>query len=390
MQGHTGAAATYRWAEPVFTLDGPRVSSGHRYRADSYSCHDFKAETPQTTITAGLLVRSGTRDTRKVRQPSREPPSLQVSPLIWRGPSKRGTRETALCTSRSTPRCAEASLRHHLCKLKLSMPPAQVNTPSNWIKLANFPGCIDQAKVDTFDGRAPDKDNEWTLTLPPWLPGSEHAVLRWEWTAVQQVNNIEFYVSCADVKIVGTAEAPDSSFLAKVMPLSTFTGTSHLPADAGAYRKVTGRHSFEPGTHRSTDRLTLCSLRALPGLQRRVRPRVHGWPCRGILQRRGRIALTFAAAVAAVTALALAAAAAAARVALSATSALTAARFALAAACRDARAPGAHGVGLVRDRRHHSPATRRIHRCSPLQFNSPCALPVLSLCSPCDLPVISL
>ena len=53
MQGHTGAAATYRWAEPVFTLDGPRVSSGHRYRADSYSCHDFKAETPQTTITAG-------------------------------------------------------------------------------------------------------------------------------------------------------------------------------------------------------------------------------------------------------------------------------------------------------------------------------------------------
>ena len=138
-------------------------------------------------------------------------------------------------------------MRHrHLCKLKLSMqtrPPAQVDAPSNWIKLADFPGCIDQAKVSTFDGRAPDQYNEWTLALPSWLPGSEHAVLRWEWTSVQQVSNIEFYVGCADVKIVGTAETPDSSFLAKVTPVSAFTGTSHLPADAGAYRKVSDRHS---------------------------------------------------------------------------------------------------------------------------------------------------
>ena len=53
------------------------------------------------------------------------------------------------------------------------------------------------------------------------------------------MTNIEFYVTCADVKVRGTAEVPDSSFLAKVTPLSAFTGTSHLPADAGAYRKVT-------------------------------------------------------------------------------------------------------------------------------------------------------
>ena len=60
---------------------------------------------------------------------------------------------------------------------------------------------------------------------------------------MQQVSNIEFYVGCADVKVVGTAEVPDSSFLAKVTPVSAFTGTSHLPADAGAYRKVSDRHS---------------------------------------------------------------------------------------------------------------------------------------------------
>ena len=49
MQGHTSRTAT----EPVFTLNGPMSHSGHSYRADSYRCHDFKAETPQTIITAG-------------------------------------------------------------------------------------------------------------------------------------------------------------------------------------------------------------------------------------------------------------------------------------------------------------------------------------------------
>ena len=53
MQGHTSASATYRWNEPVFTLNGPMAHNAHSYRTDSYRCHDFKAETPQTTITAG-------------------------------------------------------------------------------------------------------------------------------------------------------------------------------------------------------------------------------------------------------------------------------------------------------------------------------------------------
>ena len=53
MQGNTGAGATYRWAEPAFTLNGPMTHNGHPYRTDSYSCHDFKAELLQTTITAG-------------------------------------------------------------------------------------------------------------------------------------------------------------------------------------------------------------------------------------------------------------------------------------------------------------------------------------------------
>ena len=57
MLGHTSATATYRWNEPVFTLNGPISHNGHSYRADSYRCHDFKAETPQTTVTAGAGLR---------------------------------------------------------------------------------------------------------------------------------------------------------------------------------------------------------------------------------------------------------------------------------------------------------------------------------------------
>ena len=58
MQGNTCVSATYRWAEPAFTLNGPEFNgpmthNGHPYRVDSYNCHDFKAEAPQTTITAG-------------------------------------------------------------------------------------------------------------------------------------------------------------------------------------------------------------------------------------------------------------------------------------------------------------------------------------------------
>ena len=64
MQGHTSATATYRWNEPVFTLDGPMSHNGHAYRVDSYRCHDFKAETPQTIITAGASLAGSRVDPR--------------------------------------------------------------------------------------------------------------------------------------------------------------------------------------------------------------------------------------------------------------------------------------------------------------------------------------
>lgn len=57
-------------------------------------------------------------------------------------------------------------------------------------------------------------------------------MLRWEWTAHQQVTNIEFYVQCADVTI--QSGAPPT----KPSPMTAIAGIEHLPSDAKEYRKV--------------------------------------------------------------------------------------------------------------------------------------------------------
>ena len=172
MTGHTSETADYRWREPPFTLNGPMTHSSHAYRADSYACHDFASESPQTTLTAGASL-----------------------DLEW------------VLEARHPGDCA----------LYISYD-ENTDVPTSWIKLGDFPGCVDQATFPTFDGVAPPQDNKWTLTLPSWLPSSDHAVLRWEWMAVQQVVNVEFYTTCADVKIVGTSEST-ADFLSKVSPV---------------------------------------------------------------------------------------------------------------------------------------------------------------------------
>merc|ERR1711920_294769 len=60
----------------------------------------------------------------------------------------------------------------------------------------------------------------------------DHCVLRWEWTAHQQVSNIEFYTQCADVTILSD-KPPTVPY-----PMTAISGIEHLPSDAGAYRDV--------------------------------------------------------------------------------------------------------------------------------------------------------
>jgi len=54
--------------------------------------------------------------------------------------------------------------------------------------------------------------------------------LRWEWTAHQQVVNIEFYVQCADIRIISNAGPT------KPNPVVAISGIEHLPPSASSYR----------------------------------------------------------------------------------------------------------------------------------------------------------
>jgi len=83
------------------------------------------------------------------------------------------------------------------CSIWLSYDTNNIDSPVNWIKLKDIPGCLSPNGID-----APLGINRYSLKLPEFLPSCEHCVLRWEWYAVQQVSNVEFYVNCIDIKII--------------------------------------------------------------------------------------------------------------------------------------------------------------------------------------------
>ena len=115
---------------------------GHTYSSTGYRCHDFKASTTvpvENTLHAGSFFDVGWR-------------------LDARHPGD--------------------------CSAYLSF--ENVDEPQIFFKIADFPGCVDQASLPGFDGLAPPADNQWRLQLPSWLPSTDHAVFRWEWNSVQQ------------------------------------------------------------------------------------------------------------------------------------------------------------------------------------------------------------
>jgi hypothetical protein len=104
------------------------------------------------------------------------------------------------------------------CSIWLSYD-TNVNSPQNWIKLKDIPGCLSPNGIATPSGR-----NFYSFVLPSYLPSCEHCVLRWEWYAVQQVSNVEFYVNCADVKIVNNL----NNNCDKPGPTTSINGIEHL------------------------------------------------------------------------------------------------------------------------------------------------------------------
>mmetsp|Transcript_25363 Transcript_25363/g.28215 ORF Transcript_25363/g.28215 Transcript_25363/m.28215 type:complete len:272 (+) Transcript_25363:49-864(+) len=86
-----------------------------------------------------------------------------------------------------------------------------------WMKIAQIRDCH---LITSYD-----------LLIPEWVPNGDKVVLRWEWYALQQVVNVEFYLQCADVKIVGGQPGQ-----VRWDPVVTIPG--NLPLDASKYRKV--------------------------------------------------------------------------------------------------------------------------------------------------------
>ena len=125
MEGLTSASSEYRMDEPTHSLlNGPVTHTGHLY--ESYACHDFKAEDePSTTVTAGA-------------------PLTVEWDLEAKHPGD--------------------------CSLYMSYDDdgGTYAAPKDWIKLAVFPGCVDQQLLESggFDGGSPPKVNTWRVEMP--------------------------------------------------------------------------------------------------------------------------------------------------------------------------------------------------------------------------------
>jgi hypothetical protein len=82
------------------------------------------------------------------------------------------------------------------CSLWLSYD-TNIDSPMKWIKLKNFPGCLSPTGLDP-----PIGTNKVSIKLSEYLPSCDHCVLRFESYGVQLVSDVEFYVDCADIKII--------------------------------------------------------------------------------------------------------------------------------------------------------------------------------------------
>lgn len=92
------------------------------------------------------------------------------------------------------------------------------DSPINWVKLKDIPGCLSTTGIDTIPGLS-----TFSFVLPEFLPACEHCVLRWEWYAVQQVSNVEFYINCADIKIINK-----KNNCSQPRPTTQINGIEHL------------------------------------------------------------------------------------------------------------------------------------------------------------------
>lgn len=93
------------------------------------------------------------------------------------------------------------------------------DTQMKWFKIAQWNDC-ERLNLQAMK-----------VTIPSYLPSCEHCVLRWEWYALhlRDINIVEFYSQCADIKIIGSSSNNQ-------LPTPQVTIPGHLPMDAQHYR----------------------------------------------------------------------------------------------------------------------------------------------------------
>lgn len=104
------------------------------------------------------------------------------------------------------------------CFAYISYDISSPDTEKKWFKVAQFNKCNLQ-NLQRMD-----------FQVPSYLPSCEHCILRWEWYALhlREINIVEFYSQCADVKIVGSSSGQ--------LPTPQFKIPGHIPMDAKFYR----------------------------------------------------------------------------------------------------------------------------------------------------------
>eukprot|EP00122_Pirum_gemmata_P001637 Pgem_evm1s1474 len=113
------------------------------------------------------------------------------------------------------------------CFLYLSVPGENIDSPEKWYKIYENSGC-----GAASPSSEPPSEQSLTFTIPEGVLATNHGVLRFEWHALQRNDQVEFYVSCADVKVVN-----DKQTSVKPESIVSINGLEYLKApDRSDYR----------------------------------------------------------------------------------------------------------------------------------------------------------
>ena len=115
------------------------------------------------------------------------------------------------------------------------------DTQKRWVKIHEWRDCgcnVDTAPCAFVPVMGPFPKSV-DVNIPDWLPGSNHAIFRYEMYATHMRFNtethpfmlVELYANCADIKIIN-----DNPSVLNVLPSPTYQVMNHLPTDPSLYR----------------------------------------------------------------------------------------------------------------------------------------------------------